>query len=59
MKYHGVIQRKLTLLDCQVGNLEKHLSGVGKEAFADDWAPLRSSHYPARPQMGPCGREVI
>lgn len=41
MKYNGTIQRKLTLLDEQVGRLEKSLEGVGYGTFKDDWI-LRS-----------------
>lgn len=41
MKYNGVIQRKLSLLDEQVGNIRHHLAGVPFEEFKDSW-PLRS-----------------
>lgn len=37
----GVIQRKLALLDTQVGNLQLRLKDVPREEFAADWA-LRS-----------------
>ena len=39
--FNGVIQRKLSLLDHQVGNLEQHLKGVAQAAFVEDWV-LRS-----------------
>ena len=41
MTFNGVIQRKMALLDTQIGNLRKHLSGVEKKAFVEDWV-LRS-----------------
>ncbi|MEW5815109.1 MAG: DUF86 domain-containing protein [Spirochaetota bacterium] len=41
MEINGVIQRKLSLLDRQVGNLRKYLEGISRERFADDWG-LRS-----------------
>jgi len=41
MKYNGIVQRKLTLLDEQVMRLRQHLDGVTAEAFAESWA-LRS-----------------
>jgi len=37
MKYNGVIQRKLALLDDQVQRLKKHTAGLTQEAFRDDW----------------------
>ncbi len=37
MKYNGVIQRKLCLLDDQVVRLKKHLAGVSAAEFADSW----------------------
>lgn len=40
-QYNGVIQRKLALLDKQVGNLRLHLKDVSESEFADDWV-LRS-----------------
>ena len=39
--FNGVIQRKLSLLDKQVGNLELHLKDVVQDAFVEDWV-LRS-----------------
>ncbi len=36
-QYNGVIQRKLALLDAQVGKLEKHLRDVPEERFVNDW----------------------
>lgn len=41
MKLNGVIQRKLSLLDDQVVNLEKHLNGIAFAQFEHDWV-LRS-----------------
>ena len=41
MKYNGVIQRKLALLDTQIQNLKKHMRGVKRDVFVDDWM-LRS-----------------
>lgn len=41
MKYNGIIQRKLTLLDEQVGRIKKSLEGVEYGTFKDDWV-LRS-----------------
>lgn len=41
MKYNGVIQRKLALLDDQVLRLKSHTSGADAASFAEDWA-LRS-----------------
>lgn len=41
MKYNGIIQRKLALLDEQTGMLEKSLKGVEYKRFKDDWI-LRS-----------------
>lgn len=37
MKYNGVIQRKLCLLDDQVVKLQKHLAGVAFKEFAESW----------------------
>ena len=37
MKYNGVIQRKLALLDDQVRRLERHTKDVTEQAFVDDW----------------------
>lgn len=37
MKFNGVIQRKLALLDDQVQRLKKHTAGLTGEAFRDDW----------------------
>lgn len=37
MKYNGIIQRKLCLLDDQLVKLQKHLTGVTFNRFADDW----------------------
>ena len=39
--FNGVIQRKLALLDNQVGKLESHLKDVAQAAFVEDWV-LRS-----------------
>lgn len=41
-QFNGVIQRKLALLDSQVGKLENSLKDVPKEKFLDDWV-LRSA----------------
>lgn len=41
MKYDGVIQRKLALLDNQVQRLKRHMRDISYERFKDDWA-LRS-----------------
>lgn len=41
MKYNGVIQRKLALLDDQVQKIKKHTAGVSFEEFRDSWV-LRS-----------------
>lgn len=41
MRYNGVIQRKLALLDKQVRQLEESLQGVSYDQFADSWM-LRS-----------------
>jgi uncharacterized protein YutE (UPF0331/DUF86 family) len=35
--FNGVIQRKLSLLDNQIGKLELHLKDVAKGAFVSDW----------------------
>ena len=40
-EHNGVIQRKLSLLDDQVGRLKTHLENVTEEEFKDDWV-LRS-----------------
>lgn len=37
MKFNGVIQRKLALLDDRVQRLKKHTAGLTMEAFRDDW----------------------
>ena len=37
MKYNGVIQRKLALLDDQLVQIEKHLHGVSLDEFRDSW----------------------
>ena len=37
MKYNGVIQRKLSLLDDQVVLLQKHLDGISFKEFANSW----------------------
>lgn len=37
MKYNGVIQRKLALLDNQVQKLKTHTTGLSFEAFENDW----------------------
>lgn len=39
--FNGVIQRKLSLLDNQIGKLELHLKDIAKDAFVSDWV-LRS-----------------
>ena len=36
-KFNGVIQRKLSLLDEQVGRLQTHLRDVAEDKFAEDW----------------------
>ncbi len=36
-KFNGVIQRKLSLLDDQVGRLQTHLRDVAEDKFAEDW----------------------
>ena len=41
MKYNGIIQRKLALLDEQVQKIRQHTEGVSFEEFRDSWA-LRS-----------------
>lgn len=41
MKYNGVIQRKLALLDDQVLRLQTHLRDIPRERFVEDWV-LRS-----------------
>ena len=38
LKWNGVIQRKLALLDQQVMRLEGHLRDVSREQFVQDWA---------------------
>jgi len=38
LKWNGVIQRKLALLDSQVMRLENHLRDVAREQFVQDWA---------------------
>lgn len=38
LKWNGVIQRKLALLDNQVMRLENHLRNVSREQFVQDWA---------------------
>ena len=37
MKYNGVIQRKLALLDERVGRLESYMAGRSFESFEADW----------------------
>ena len=37
VKFNGIIQRKLALLDTQVVNLKRHLKGVARDTFVDDW----------------------
>jgi uncharacterized protein YutE (UPF0331/DUF86 family) len=37
MKFNGIIQRKLALLDDQVQKLKAHTAGLTEEAFRDDW----------------------
>jgi uncharacterized protein YutE (UPF0331/DUF86 family) len=37
MKYNGVIERKLALLDDQVQKLRKHTKDLSFEEFRDDW----------------------
>ena len=37
VKFNGIIQRKLALLDTQVINLKKHLKGVARDSFVNDW----------------------
>jgi uncharacterized protein YutE (UPF0331/DUF86 family) len=37
MKYNGVIQRKLALLDDQVSKLRQHTCEIAWEQFKDDW----------------------
>ena len=41
MKYNGVIQRKMALLDTQLVNLRRHLADVERSEFIKDWV-LRS-----------------
>lgn len=41
MKYNGVIQRKLALLDSQLVNLRSHTRDISYEEFKDSWI-LRS-----------------
>jgi len=38
LKWNGVIQRKLALMDQQVMRLEGHLRDVSREQFVQDWA---------------------
>ena len=38
LKWNGVVQRKLALLDQQVMRLETHLQNVTREQFVKDWA---------------------
>ena len=38
MKYNGVIQRKFTLLDKHLLELQKHLKDVNFLVFKNDWA---------------------
>lgn len=38
MRYNGIIQRKLALLNKQLVNLEEYLQGVGYAEFAASWA---------------------
>jgi uncharacterized protein YutE (UPF0331/DUF86 family) len=42
MKFNGVVQRKLALLDDQVQKLRKHGSGISFAEFSEDWV-LRSA----------------
>ena len=37
MKYNGVIQKKLSLLDDQVRRLGLHTRGISLETFREDW----------------------
>lgn len=37
MKYNGVIQRKLALLDDQVQRLKRHTAGLSLQDFESDW----------------------
>lgn len=37
MKYNGIIQRKLVILDDQVQKLKKHTEGLGFEDFESNW----------------------
>lgn len=37
MKYNGIIQRKLSLLDDQIQKLKQHTSGLSLDSFKDDW----------------------
>jgi uncharacterized protein YutE (UPF0331/DUF86 family) len=37
MRYNGVIERKFSLLDTQLLQLEKHLRGVSAEEFSNNW----------------------
>lgn len=41
MKYNGIIQRKLAILDDQVQKLRSHTEGVEYDSFAENWL-LRS-----------------
>lgn len=38
LRWNGIIQRKLALLDQHVVRLEGHLKGVTQETFSADWA---------------------
>jgi hypothetical protein len=38
LKWNGVIQRKLALLDQQVMRIEGHLRNVSREQFVQNWA---------------------
>ena len=37
LKWNGVIQRKLALMDQQVMRLEDHVGGISREQFVHDW----------------------
>ena len=37
MKYNGIIQRKLALLDDQIDKLRRHTKDIGYEEFKESW----------------------
>lgn len=43
MRYNGIIQRKLALLDTYIQKLGASMAGVAEEQFVQDWEKLRMS----------------